>query len=90
MYFIIMMKKTRACLNTAVDTVGRKGLNYKRERMTDNDDRYSLKDKWGHGTQSPEGNPGQDRRWDIPMESQQGRGEQAGCRCHIKRLHNGS
>lgn len=82
------MRKTQACLNTAVDTIERERLNYGREEMIDN--HHSLKGKWEHGTQSPDGNPGQDRMGDTPMESLQGRDEQAGCRRHGKRLHSGT
>lgn len=81
-FFIIKMRKTRACLNTVVDTIERARLNYGREKMTDN--LHSLKGKWEHGTQNPDGNPGQDRMGDTPMESQQGREEQAGYRRHVK------
>lgn len=66
---------------TAVDTVERGRLNFKKEKGRQNES--SLRNR-GDGTQSPDKNPGRDGRRDIPMESQ------AGCRCHLKWLSSES
>ena len=65
-----------------MDGVEKGRLNYKKREKTENEN--SLRNR-EDGTQSPDKNPGQDRRRDIAMESERRREEWAGCRGHLKR-----